>query len=68
VHAKIQRNGISSRLEKSKVLGIKKVIVISSLVLDENWTDKLEEYGINSIEEKPLGIIDLETSDPLVAK
>lgn len=55
-------------LKNQKPSELKKVIVISRLALDENWTDKLEEYGINSIEEKPLGIIGLETSDPLVAK
>ena len=55
-------------LKNQKPSDLKRVIVISRLALDENWTDKLEEYGINSIEEKPLGIVSLESSKPLVTK
>ena len=55
-------------LKIQKPSELKKVIIISRLVLDENWTDELEKFGIHSIQEKPSDIFRLESTEPLVAK
>jgi len=55
-------------LKNKKPSELKKVVVVSRLELDRNKTEKLKEFGINSIQEKPSDLVRLENPDPIAAK
>ncbi|MFQ5440121.1 MAG: response regulator [Nitrosopumilaceae archaeon] len=55
-------------LKNKRPSEIKKISVISRRGHDENLTEELEKFGINSIQEKPSSVLHIENTESLVAK